>query len=159
MLSIKVDAEKCDGCGRCAAACQVGVELANKSQYAGVDQPLLWIAERGKQRRVDICRHCEMPVCADACVAGAIAAAGESGAVQLSADKCVGCWSCVMECPFGALRLIGGRALKCDGCRALNAPLCARFCPTGALEAVSGNISPAARRRRERTYILGRPGR
>lgn len=158
MLSIKVDAEKCDGCGRCVAVCQVGVELANKRYNAGVDQPLLRIVETGKARRIDICRHCEIPVCADACVAGAIAAAGESGVVQLSADKCVGCFSCVMECPFGALRLTGGHAFKCDGCRTLDMPLCARFCPTGALLAAPGRTGPAARRR-ERASTVGRPGR
>lgn len=158
MLAIKVDLAKCDGCGRCTVACEMGGALSKERQGAGMRRPLLWIIESAEKCWIDICRHCEAPVCADACVAGAISPDHESGTVQVAAEKCIGCWSCVMECPFKALRLVDGRAVKCDGCRALDAPLCARFCPTGALKAAFDSRGIALRRRRERAAILGRAG-
>jgi len=159
MLAIQVDQVKCDGCGRCMAVCQTGNLLSKGRPGAGLARPLIWIAESENMRRIDICRHCETPVCADACVAGAISADQKSSTIQLSADKCIGCWSCVLACPFNALRLEGERALKCDGCLTLKNLLCVSVCPTGALKAANESTGLAAHRRRERASVMGRPDR
>lgn len=165
MLSIKVDPEKCDGCGRCTAACSLGRMLravapeceSGEKKYTVTElaQPLLWLTGN-KEYRIDLCRHCEKPVCVDVCVAGAIKPEENSITVQIQFEKCVGCWSCVMECPFGAIRLFDGSAVKCDGCPGYVAPLCAHFCPTGALQADCRSTGNAIRRRRERASVPGR---
>jgi carbon-monoxide dehydrogenase iron sulfur subunit len=156
MLTLKVDPVKCDGCGRCAVACQVGHAFSNGGRDPGSAAPLLWIRQAGESKRIDICRHCETPVCADACVAGAIYCDKNSGTVQVAAEKCIGCYSCVMECPFSTLRLPEGIAVKCDGCRFLQGPLCVKHCPTGALQAAADSKAAAARRRRGRAVLTGR---
>jgi carbon-monoxide dehydrogenase iron sulfur subunit len=50
-------------------------------------------------------------------------------------EKCVGCWSCIMVCPIGAIKRNeeSHQALKCDHCPDLETPACITACPTGAL--------------------------
>lgn len=60
----------------------------------------------------------------------------ESGAVICREERCVGCWSCVMVCPFGAVlpgRDGHGHALKCDLCAGSDGPWCVVNCPNRAL--------------------------
>lgn len=49
--------------------------------------------------------------------------------------KCVGCWMCVMACPYGVIkrRKEDRVALKCDQCLELDEPACVAACPTAAL--------------------------
>jgi anaerobic carbon-monoxide dehydrogenase iron sulfur subunit len=81
------------------------------------------------------CRHCEDPVCVQACISGGLQRDAESGRVQIDPERCVGCWSCIMVCPFGALARDehGNRAVKCDLCRDRGTPACVGACPTRAL--------------------------
>lgn len=160
MFDLKIDRDKCTGCGRCLTACSIGREFSaeknSAARLSGMQKapplPLLRLKEGANGYRIDLCRHCEKPLCVDACVAGAISVEPGSGTVQIAAEKCVGCWSCVMECPFAAIRLIdGGKAAKCNRCLDLGMPMCARFCPTGALQAVRRSA-----RRRERAALIGK---
>lgn len=81
------------------------------------------------------CRHCQDALCVQACIAGGIRKDEKSGETVMDPSKCVGCWSCVMVCPVGAIVVDekGHRALKCDHCHDLPEPACVTACPTGAL--------------------------
>ena len=60
----------------------------------------------------------------------------ETGAVLCDEDRCVGCWMCVMVCPFGAIQrnLVGNKvASKCDLCYGEEMPVCVANCPNEAL--------------------------
>jgi carbon-monoxide dehydrogenase iron sulfur subunit len=60
----------------------------------------------------------------------------DSGIVYNDADACVGCWSCIMVCPFGAIAMdtANKKAVQCDQCRSVGTePQCVAACPTGAL--------------------------
>jgi len=60
----------------------------------------------------------------------------ETGAIQHDPEKCIGCWSCVMVCPFGAIQINteeGKVASKCDLCGGLEVPACVANCPNEAL--------------------------
>ena len=66
---------------------------------------------------------------------GALTKDPETGATVHDEDKCVGCWMCVMVCPFGAIRP-GAEdkiAVKCDMCPDEDGFECVDACPTGAL--------------------------
>lgn len=124
--------------------------------------PLLWFDEIEGRRQIFVCRHCENPICVDACVAGALWVDTKSGMVRVHQNRCIGCYSCVMECPFGAVRIVypveepstNGVVYKCDGCIGWQAPLCAIFCPTGALQTAKNAPERAAKRRRERAMFV-----
>ncbi len=82
----------------------------------------------------EICFQCIDAACMQACPSRAIYLDEEIGAVRVNYEKCVGCLSCVAACPFGNMlhepeKL--GYVFKCDLCA--GDPICARFCPTGAL--------------------------
>ena len=60
----------------------------------------------------------------------------ETGAVLCDEDRCVGCWMCVMVCPFGAIQrnTVGNKAAsKCDLCYGEEIPACVANCPNEAL--------------------------
>jgi anaerobic dimethyl sulfoxide reductase subunit B (iron-sulfur subunit) len=70
---------------------------------------------------------------------GAIDEDRPTGTVQVREERCIGCFTCLLVCPYGAVRLSHDRkkAHKCDGCRdrlreGLE-PACASGCPTRAL--------------------------
>ena len=130
----------CTGCRTCEIACAVE-HSASKSLY-------VTLFETPPPRKlIDVqfcdgvklplnCRNCAEPDCLFACKSGAISKDLRSGEVQINLDKCVGCWMCVMVCPFGAVHPDSDRAkaAKCDLCRGRSAgPVCVQSCPTKAL--------------------------
>jgi len=81
------------------------------------------------------CRQCAEPMCAAACIAGGIVKDEVTGLVRFNHDKCVGCWSCTMICPFGAIVRENwcSKAVKCDRCEGRSIPACVEACPVKAL--------------------------
>ncbi|HID00426.1 MAG TPA: 4Fe-4S dicluster domain-containing protein [Piscirickettsiaceae bacterium] len=61
-----------------------------------------WVEVNGYISLSVSCRHCEEPECVLACKTGALYKAPD-GRVLLQEDKCVGCWMCIMACPYGAV--------------------------------------------------------
>ena len=150
MLTIRVDEGKCIECGACRAVCSLGHGIWNGAkQIDCLPEERVVIKSRSDGVQIDICRHCETPVCVNACVAGALNIDGEAGIVKVVPDRCVCCWSCIMECPFCALR-IRSFAWKCDGCSEWDRPLCATYCPTGALTAEKSPRQVSAEKRKKR---------
>ena len=47
------------------------------------------------------CRHCEQPLCVKSCITGALNV--QDGIIRLDRDKCVGCYTCILLCPYGAV--------------------------------------------------------
>jgi carbon-monoxide dehydrogenase iron sulfur subunit len=76
------------------------------------------------------CLHCEEPSCAEACISGAI---GVADRVYSNWERCVGCFMCVMNCPYGAIVPVLGKAVRCDHCLFTEKPACVRACPQNAI--------------------------
>ena len=80
------------------------------------------------------CRHCTDPVCVKSCIAGALSK--KDGVIEIDHEKCVGCLTCVLVCPYGAVIEDGsGVAQKCELCmkNSCGAPACVKGCPNGAI--------------------------
>jgi anaerobic carbon-monoxide dehydrogenase iron sulfur subunit len=92
------------------------------------------------------CRHCDTPACVTACISGAMAKDLETGLVTCDTEKCIGCMTCVIACPFGSI-LVDGVALKCDLCSEADVsdgktpPVCVAACPNQALVYVESEAS------------------
>ncbi|MFB3812973.1 MAG: 4Fe-4S dicluster domain-containing protein [Terriglobales bacterium] len=87
----------------------------------------------------DVCKHCEVAGCLEACPTGSIVRT-EFGGVYVQPDICNGCAYCVVACPFGVVqRKEGdGRAFKCTFCydrqKVGLTPACAKACPTESIK-------------------------
>ena len=138
--------ERCLGCRSCEIACAVvhsqSVELVSALQEEPLSSPRVHVLglDEGdgivRLRSVALqCRQCDEPACAEACIAGGVVKDEETGVVKFDGGKCVGCWSCVMVCPYGAIvrRSQAGCAVKCDLCIDREGPACVAACPTKAL--------------------------
>ena len=87
----------------------------------------------------DVCKHCEVAGCLEACPTGALVRT-EFGGVFLQSDVCNGCGYCVISCPFGVVQRDDqdGRAFKCTFCydrqKTGLQPACAQVCPTESIK-------------------------
>ncbi len=136
---IFVKTQICTGCRSCQLACAIEHSETKNLFAALLESPgpksrvhVEWL-DSGDKVPV-LCRHCEDAPCVNACIAGAITRA-DSGAVITEKDKCIGCWTCVMVCPYGVIgrEKPTGKAYRCDRCPDLDTPACVSACPTAAL--------------------------
>ena len=140
MRKIYVREEVCMGCGLCKVYCQTEHSRSKdilKAFKREDPKPLPRIrVERDGETCFSIqCRHCEEPWCVYSCLTGAMRRDPESGAITADPEKCMGCWTCLLVCPYGALVRDENRKVvaKCDMCPDLDVPACVANCPNEAL--------------------------
>jgi formate dehydrogenase iron-sulfur subunit len=109
----------------------------------------------------DVCKHCEVAGCLEACPTGSIVRT-EFGGVFVQPDVCNGCGYCVVACPFGVVQKNPeeGQAFKCTFCYDRQklglAPACATACPTESIK--FGEINELQLAAKERVQELQRRG-
>ena len=76
-----------------------------------------------------------MPPCVQVCLTGALARDTVSSLVTADKERCIGCGTCLVVCPLGAIRLDTGqkKMVKCDLCQGEEIPACVANCPNEAL--------------------------
>jgi anaerobic carbon-monoxide dehydrogenase iron sulfur subunit len=139
LKEIFVKTDICMGCNSCKIACAVE-HSTSKNLFTAINESprpksrvyVEWLPDNTKVPV--LCRHCEDAPCINACISGAISRS-DNGSVITDNDKCIGCWTCVMVCPYG---VIGrdknlAKAYRCDRCPDLDVPACVAACPTNAL--------------------------
>jgi len=140
MKEILIDLKKCLSCKSCEIACTVSHSNSGSIFGAVLEEkksrPRIHV-EAGEGASFPLqCRQCEDPKCVQACISGAMSKDTSTGLVVSNPDKCIGCWMCVMVCPFGAIAQDreDKSAVKCDRCAGLEEPACVRACPTRAIK-------------------------
>ncbi len=138
MRRIRCREEVCIGCRLCEVWCQVEHSKSKEIINAFLREtafPRVRVEERGPISISLQCRHCEEPNCVHACISGALYRDLETCVVKHDASKCVGCWSCVLACPYDAIIRddAHNRVLKCDLCEGREEPICVEKCPNDAL--------------------------
>jgi Fe-S-cluster-containing dehydrogenase component len=130
-----IDMQRCIGCKACEAAC---AECETNGHETMIHVNYIDRAA-SIQTTVQVCMHCEDPVCANVCPADAISK-DEFGIVHTAnTERCIGCSNCVMACPFGVPKKVESYDLmmKCNMCYDRTSigkkPMCATVCPSGAL--------------------------
>ncbi len=138
-IKIYCDITKCVGCKACEIACAVEHSKTKDIFCAITEVPLpkkRVKAENISDKIISLhCQHCEDAPCVIACMSGALSKDEKTGATLHDKDKCVGCWMCVMTCPFGAIvrDVEDHNAVKCDLCEERDDFACVVSCPTEAL--------------------------
>lgn len=135
---VYVREEVCMGCGLCRVYCQVqhsGSRDLLKAFKREKPLPRLRVERRGEVSFSLQCRHCTEPWCVYSCLTGAMQKDPATGVVTADPEKCIGCWTCVLACPNGALTRDTGnhRVIKCDLCPGEEMPVCVANCPNEAL--------------------------
>lgn len=135
------DSAKCIGCRTCEVACVVSHQ---ENQDCATVTPKAFsarirVVKSGSFTTAVTCHHCEDAPCANVCPVGAISRV--SGTVYVEQSLCIGCKSCMLACPFGAMQVTlqdaQVQALKCDLClHRENGPACVEACPTQALNCI-----------------------
>ncbi|CAM7736859.1 4Fe-4S dicluster domain-containing protein [Enterobacter hormaechei subsp. xiangfangensis] len=133
---ILADPEKCIGCRTCEVACMMSHQ-SSATPVAFTSR--IRVVKGGTFTTAVGCHQCEDAPCANVCPTGAIHRA--AGAWLVKQSRCIGCKSCMVACPFGAMqvRVVEDRvqALKCDLCaHREGGPACVEACPTHALRCI-----------------------
>ncbi len=129
--------DNCISCRHCEVACTMfhseSKDPVKAYKLEGLI-PRVTVEVNGAVSIAIMCRHCKHPFCMDACTSGAIRQE-DDGSITLDESKCVGCWNCVLACPFGAIHpdIKRKKAYKCDLCNGRKFPACVQACPNGAL--------------------------
>ncbi|MEM3549696.1 MAG: 4Fe-4S dicluster domain-containing protein [Candidatus Bathyarchaeia archaeon] len=143
------DQSRCTGCKTCSIACKSW----NQIPPGPVRLLRVFEWEEGTWPNVRLnflavpCYHCENPVCADACPAGAIFKEEKYGAVLIDQECCLpnvvncnrACWD---SCPYGSILFAsdnsGEKAEKCTMCidrlEQNMLPICVASCQMRALD-------------------------
>ncbi len=135
---IRADASKCIGCRTCEVACVVSHQDQQDcaALTAAAFIPRIRVIKADTFSTAVTCHHCENAPCARVCPNSAIQQ--HNGAIIVDQSRCIGCKSCMVACPFGAIQVITilqqAQALKCDLCQHRDGgPACVEACPTHAL--------------------------
>ena len=141
---IMADASKCIGCRTCEVACVVShqAEQDCASLTPETFLPRIHVIKGVNISTAAICRQCEDAPCANVCPNGAIKR--EKGFVHVMQARCIGCKTCVVACPYGAMEVVvrpvvrnSGMGLNVRAEKAeANKCACMEACPTHALVCV-----------------------
>lgn len=152
------DPEKCTGCRACEVACFTAhnQNKNNVSYTVGtVEIPIIPRLYLVKDENICMpiqCRHCEDAPCLNTCAVKGISRV--NGIVTIEEGKCIGCKTCLLACPFGAIDLYteykdnkpveqtaitesNKIAYKCDLCKDSDKLACISACPNQALRLIS----------------------
>ena len=156
--------EACMACRLCEVACitehsksKDTLKAYKKENPAPLSRTLVEEIFPGLSVSV-MCRHCSDAPCIEACFTSAMHRKPD-GRVIVNEPKCVGCWMCIMACPFGVIKRniysVSSQQLaatsqeqiiintqlptkiklssKCDLCPDRSIPACVEACPNKAL--------------------------
>jgi len=141
---LMIDYEKCTGCRLCEQVCSV--------KHEGVSNPARSRIKVVKWEDEGLyipmaCQQCESAPCISACPTNARCRDEHLGVVATDYDRCIGCRTCLVVCPFGAIGFdpIAKKVISCDLCD--GDPTCIRFCETRALQYVEESAINKQRQR------------
>jgi len=140
MKKVYVKEEVCMGCHLCEVYCQLHHAQSKdliKAFKSEARRPLarLRVEEKGAVSFSVRCQQCDLAPCFYVCLTGAIARDDITGVIKVDKERCIGCWTCILACPYGAIRqdTEQSKALKCELCEGENVPVCVNNCPNEAL--------------------------
>ena len=140
MKRVYIKEEVCIGCGLCQVYCQVEQSQSKDLIKAFKKETPRPLPRLHVERNVEVsfpiqCRHCTESWCVYSCLTGAMHKDPVNGIVSVDMENCIGCWTCIVACPYGALSrdMNSKTIIKCDLCPMREIPVCVMNCPNEAL--------------------------
>ena len=163
------ETDKCIGCRTCEVACVLAHPSGAENDLTPENfHPRLKVVKGLTMSAPVQCHHCENAPCVNVCPTNALVY--RDNTVQLIQDRCIGCQSCVLACPFGAMQIVTRPvkqaalgplsvrktvrvAHKCDFCIDVpEGPQCAKVCPTKTLHIIdTGTMDEKISQKREKS--------
>ena len=137
MKRVYVNEQWCLGCHLCEYYCAFAATKESSMARALKNikiRPNIKIEEKGDISFAVSCRHCVEPLRVKGCITGALSAA--AGIITIDSSRCVGCYTCILSCPYGAISPSAeGAVQKCELCikTAAGVPACVQGCPNKAI--------------------------
>jgi anaerobic carbon-monoxide dehydrogenase iron sulfur subunit len=137
MKRVYVNEEWCLACHLCEYYCafaEVNAKDMARALKGITINPCIRVEENDGISFAVSCRHCKEPLCVKSCITGSLRI--EDGVVVVDRDRCIGCYTCVLTCPYGAISPSAeGIVRKCELCTktASGTPACVSGCPNGAI--------------------------
>lgn len=137
MKRVYVNEKWCLGCHLCEYNCAFANSGMKDMVKALKDKPLFPRIHIEGDEQISFavsCRHCTDPICVKSCIAGALSV--QDGVIRVDRSKCVGCLTCILVCPYGALAQgPDGVMQKCELClnNSCGEPACVAGCPNRAI--------------------------
>lgn len=139
MKQLYYDVKKCLACKSCEIACAVAHSLTGEL-FKSLREEILSLPRKrillSNNKNYPIsCRNCPEAKCVDACIAAALTFDRDKGVINHDKERCIGCWMCVMVCPYNAIRPDKFKKVpvRCDKCKDKDEPACVKACPTKAV--------------------------
>jgi electron transport protein HydN len=154
---VYADANKCIGCRTCEIACAISHqdESVGTLNDPGSFTPRLQLVKNAQVTTPVMCRQCDDAPCARVCPNNAII--NDDDYVKVIQSRCIGCKTCALACPYGAMEVVTkmveestgcaalfqrkvskSQAIKCDLCsHREQGPACVQVCPTGAISMIN----------------------
>lgn len=106
---IIADATKCIGCRTCEVACAVSHQENQDCAALSPDEFIsrIRVIKDHSWTTAVACHQCEDAPCANVCPVDAISR--EHGHIFVEQTRCIGCKSCMLACPFGAMEVVSSR--------------------------------------------------
>lgn len=141
MKRVYVNEDRCLACHLCEYYCSFAnsgeTDMAKAFKLNRNPVPRITVEEHCGVSFAVQCRQCTAHPCVDGCITGALSYV--DGIIRFDKDRCVGCYTCVMSCPYGCIVIDeknGGRTVtKCELCtqNSVEQPACVTGCINGAL--------------------------
>ena len=136
MKRVYVNEKLCLGCHLCEYNCAFANSgKDDMAKLKGIKiNPRIQVEEHEDVCFAVNCRHCEEPLCVKSCISGALSV--HDGVIEIDQNKCVGCYTCIMACPYGAVVPSDeGVIQKCELCikNSCGEPACVKGCPNHAI--------------------------
>jgi protein NrfC len=145
------DSRHCSGCQSCMLTCSLVHDGEASTSRSRIQIARNVFNPYPQDIQIFVCRQCPEPMCVKHCPTGACHVSASNGNVRMiQAEKCIGCKTCIKECPYIPHRTVfnvaANKSTKCDLCA--NAPYfskkggpsgaqaCVTSCPAGALKLI-----------------------
>ncbi len=149
---LSVNLHRCVACHSCELSCSIAhsisKDLIGMLSEEKKPHPRIRVEFHAGHSSPIQCRHCADAPCASVCPVDAISRSDNGTPVLLDLEKCIGCRSCVVACPYGIMEMDPSTLSqkkkkvlpKCDLCLERleqdEIPACASSCPTEAIRFV-----------------------
>ena len=149
-MAFYFDGTRCTGCKTCQMACKDYKDLSVGLSYRHVYEVTIGDTTKDADGAVTTtcvsyplsmsCNHCDSPICFEKCPQSAIIKDADTGLMSIDEEKCIGCGTCAIVCPYNAPKVDEEKkkAVRCNGCAervaAGEKPVCVEACPARALD-------------------------